>query len=104
MDKLRTLKAFEKMAPAKVLGGRETRLYLLLLANCGKDGSGDIACGTIESALGKGFSPAVLRRACLRLAARGLIEAAFPDGMAAEDGTLAYRILPLAEEQGHPRR
>ncbi|HEY6873913.1 MAG TPA: hypothetical protein VI298_14405 [Geobacteraceae bacterium] len=106
MDKLRTLKEFEKTAFAERLGGRETRLYLLLLANCGENGSGQIACDTVKDALGKGFSPAGLGRACRRLAALGLIERIFPlpDGMSGEDCILAYRILPPAEEQGHSRR
>ena len=99
MDKLRILKEFEKLALKESLETDEVRLYLLLLANCGARRRGGIEYNTIRGALGKGFSPARLKRACRRLSAHGLIEVVSPpmDGVAGNDFSMVYRIFNLAE-------
>ncbi len=106
MDKLHLLKEFERLARKEGLESDEIRLYLLLLANCGATSQGEISYSTITGALGKGFPPPRLKRTCRRLSDHGLIEVISPllDEMTAEDITVAYVIVPLAEDRRRERR
>lgn len=101
MDKLHILKEFEKLALRESLGRDDVRLYLLLLANCGRRGGGEIAGKTIEDALGWGFPTVKLQRACHHLSELGLIAlvSPLPDDASAADFTVAYTISSLQRQR-----
>ena len=101
MDKLRILKEFEKLALGDALEIDEIRLYLLLLAYCGRANNGEIAYKTVKYGLGEGFSPARFEQALLRLSGNNLIELVSPllDWCGVEDFILAYRIFPYARKE-----
>lgn len=96
MDTLDQFKALEKLAAGKNLDADEIRLYLLLLANCRGSRNGQIAYTTIKSAIGRGFSPAKLKKACQRLLKGNLVvvTSPFPERINEETFILFYLIPP----------
>jgi hypothetical protein len=99
MDPLNQFKELERLAAGNNLDADEIRLYLLLLANCRGSRKGQIAYTTIKSAIGGGFSPAKLKKACQRLLTGKLIvvTSPFPDCINEENLILSYLIPPTGE-------
>ncbi len=94
MDALEQFKELEKQMAGKKLGADEIRLYLLLLANCRGSRNGQIAYSTIKSAIGKGFTPAKLEKACQQLFLGKLVvvTSPFPEIINEETFILSYSI------------
>ncbi len=95
VDKLSVVQAFERAAFRTELDGDGIRLFLLLLAGTGQEGSAAIAYRAIRAAMGEEFSPARLRGACHELGRHGLMEVVslLPDDPG-DDFILVYRIMP----------
>jgi hypothetical protein len=95
MNKLRILREVEQ-AILVHLEADGIRLYLLLLANSGENGEGNIGYRTIRKALGTDFHASRVIDACRDLRGQGLIEVISPppDNLAEHDFALIYRIVP----------
>ena len=75
----------------------ETRLYIILLANCGENGDGKILLRGINRVLGEGFSMDRLKAACCKLSEYGLIEIppSVLEQIKDDDSKLVYKIFPV---------
>lgn len=100
MDKLHTLQSLKRCKIMDNLNTDETRLYLILLANCGDNGYGKVLLKVINGVLGEGFSMDRLKAACCKLSEFGLIEvsASSLEQINDDDSKLVYKIFPV--EQG----
>ncbi len=99
MDKFDLFRELGRFAAENDLNADETRLYLLLLANCRGVRRGRIEYVTIKSAIGGDFSPLRLQKACQHLFARNLIAltSVLPDDLDDKNFILSYLILPTGE-------
>ncbi len=99
MDKLRTLQSAKSCKIMDNLNTDEIRLYLILLANCGKNGDGKILLRVINGVLGQGFSIDRLKAACCKLSEYGLIEvpASSLEQIKDDGSKLAYKIFPVKQ-------
>lgn len=105
MGKLRTLQSVKRSEIMDNFDIEEIRLYLLLLANSGENGDGEILLKVINGngAFGKGFSRDRLNAACRKFAEYGLIEVLplSPEKIKSNNPKLVYKIFPVKQRQGN---
>lgn len=99
MDKLSILQSVKRCKIMDNLNTDEIRLYLILLANSGENGVGNILLRGINGVLGQGFSLDRVKAACCKLAEYGLIEVPTSslEQINDNDTKLDYKIFPVKQ-------
>jgi hypothetical protein len=94
VNKLRLLKKLNDEGIFERLTSEELRLYLIMIAESGNNGEGELCLERLSGTLGRKVSPARLARVCAALEQKGLLTLTTPCCHGTGDSLrVSYRIL-----------